>query len=133
MTAAQGYADQRQYTTVVSRLLKIRRRGLSNRRLAYGLWRELLHSVGGQLARLDAASLRIGIHACCRSGRIGEALEQMRLMRELRIRPGRGAYNIVMAFYCERGDTSAATRTLKEMRVMGYCPDLFTFNTLASG
>ncbi|KAG1672289.1 hypothetical protein FOA52_004304 [Chlamydomonas sp. UWO 241] len=133
MTASQGYANQRQYTTVVSRLLKIRRRGLANRRLAYGLWRELLHSVGGQLAQLDAASLRIGIHASCRAGRIGEALELLRLMREARIRPGRGAYNIVMGFYCERGDTGAATRTLKEMRVMGYSPDIITFNTLASG
>jgi hypothetical protein len=56
--AVCGLPSQRDYTTIISRLLaQRRRRGLPTRRLAYGLWAECweLHA-----EHLDGAALRAG-------------------------------------------------------------------------
>lgn len=84
-----------------------------------------------ELAALDGASLRTGLNACVEAGRIGEAEALMRGIRDARLRPGHGAYNILIKYHAARGDGAAATRFLKQMRLMGYTPDRITFNTLA--
>lgn len=57
---------QRKYSAIISQLLKIKGRGLANKQLAYGLWREILESAKASkryaidLGGLDAVSCRAG-------------------------------------------------------------------------
>ncbi len=56
MIAVKGSACERSYVTIISRLLKIKRRGLANKRLAYQLWKELEAAA----LKLDSVSMRTG-------------------------------------------------------------------------
>jgi len=57
MIAAKGFACQRCYVTIISRLLKLKRRGIPNKEVAYRLWKELEATPG---LKLDSASFRNG-------------------------------------------------------------------------
>lgn len=130
---------QRKYSSIISQLLKVKGRGLASRQLAYQLWKELYTTAQASkrfaidLGGLDAASCRIGLNACVESGKIQEARDLIAQMRATQIKPGHGAYNILIKFYCNRGDMEAAIKVLKEMQSLGLPPDLYTYNTLISG
>jgi ABC-type transporter Mla MlaB component len=59
-------AHQRKYSAVISQLLKVKSRGLANKQLAYGLWREIYASARESkryaidLGGLDAVTCRAG-------------------------------------------------------------------------
>ena len=59
---AKGSVCQRSYVTIISRLLKLKKKGLNNKQLAYQLWKELEGASGVQL---DGASLRTGALEAC--------------------------------------------------------------------
>ena len=48
-----------------------------------------------------------GLNACVETGRIQEALALMASMREASIRPGHGAYNIIIKYWCRIGGNGA--------------------------
>ena len=52
-----GPASQRQYVTLMSKLLKVNKRGLPQKQLAYLLWKELQ----GRGEALDTVSYRAGV------------------------------------------------------------------------
>ena len=57
MITVKGFVCQRCYVTIISRLLKVKGRGLPNKELAYRLWRDLEAAPG---LKLDSASMRTG-------------------------------------------------------------------------
>ena len=60
--SSKGFPCQRSYVTIVSRLLKIKGRGLPHREAAYRLWKQLEAASLSIGAELDAASFRTGKH-----------------------------------------------------------------------
>ena len=60
--------QQRKYCGIISQLLKVRGRGLGNKQLAYGLWREIYESAKTSkrypidLGGLDVVTCRTGAH-----------------------------------------------------------------------
>jgi pentatricopeptide repeat protein len=171
MIDAKGFPCQRSYVTAISTLLKIRRRGLANRTLAYQLWQDLLsrsalppteeqqqmmelqaqqrqrlqqRQLAGshhhhqqaaqqqaaptlqpsqpqaqrQRQQLDVVSMRTGMNACVEVGRIGEARALLQRMREAKLSPGLGAYNILLKYHCRRGAMQEATQLFKVRRYL---------------
>ena len=45
-----------------------------------------------------------GMNACVETGRIEEAMALLLHMKEARIRPGHGAYNIIIKHWCRIGE-----------------------------
>jgi hypothetical protein len=108
-----GLPCQRSYTTVISELLRVKLRGLPNRKLAYSLWLELKAAYQqrkpsefkGRFSAgvLDAAAMRAGMNACVEYGKIEEAEKLLAYWRSTG-RPSRGCFNIMIKYYCKRGE-----------------------------
>ncbi|GMH32589.1 hypothetical protein BSKO_00423 [Bryopsis sp. KO-2023] len=117
------------YCTLISGLLKSRRRGSPHVQIAYDLWKEL----EGSSEQLDAAALRVGCNACSASGKLEEAWGFPVAMRRLGFRPDTRLYNILMKGHCQRGNTESGLKVLKAMKGAGLQPDRVTYNTLIYG
>lgn len=130
--SVHGVPDQRAYVTLISRLVKVSRRGQSGapQRLAHHFWLELREA---HEQSLDEASFRAGINACVETGRLGDAENLIRTMRERGLRPGHGAYNMLIKFHAQRGDMEGARRAFKDMRQWHGSPDIVSYNTLIAG
>lgn len=61
-----------------------------------------------------------GINACVESGRIREAQQLLAAMRGANMRPGHGAFNMLMKYHTRRGDMDAARRVFMDFKVGGF-------------
>eukprot|EP00798_Chlamydomonas_sp_ICE-L_P011512 gene11512-34225_t len=131
MGDVHGCPDQREYVTIISRLLKARKkRGLPHAQLAYECWHELRKAWGPMM---DEVSWRAGVNACVEVGKLDEALKIIQRMRANNLRPGRGSYNMIIKYHCKSGDMDAARQVLRDRHQNGFYPDLYSFNTLIDG
>ena len=48
----------------------------------------------------------VGMNACVETGRVQEALDLLTAMRNSGLRPGHGAYNIIIKHWCNIGEES---------------------------
>lgn len=122
-----GYSpNQVTYCTIISGLLRDRRKGTGTIQTAYNLWKEL--EASGKF--LDAGALRVGCNACVSRGKFDEANSFIDRMRKQGFRPDSRLYNILLKGSCKKGDMESAFEILSSMRVAGLDPDRLSYNTV---
>ncbi|KAG2483919.1 hypothetical protein HYH03_017240 [Edaphochlamys debaryana] len=128
---AHGPPPMQLYCSLISRLLKNQGRGTPALQAAYGVWRQLRATK----YTLDAPAFRTGMNLCVELGRIGEARRLMDAMRTLGLRPGWGAYHILIKYHAARGDMDAARRVFAQLRAYrgSKALEISAYNTLLAG
>lgn len=122
-----GYSpNQVTYCTIISGLLRDRRKGTRTIQTAYDLWKEL--EASGKF--LDAAALRVGCNACVSRGKFDEANDFVDRMRKQGFTPDSRLYNILLKGSCQKGDMESALQILGSMKVAGVDPDRLSYNTI---
>ena len=72
------------------------------------------------------------IKACCKGGRVEEAVVWLQTMADQGIKPDAAAYNRITGAWAKNGKVGEATRWLETLRDLGVSPDDRTYNSVVA-
>eukprot|EP00210_Caulerpa_lentillifera_P001473 g1413.t1 len=114
---------------VITGLLRNKRKGTGNRRLAYEIWSNAQKTS----KEFDSGLFRAGCGACVSLRKMREAEELIPIMRQKGLRPDVKFYNILIKGYCQMKTMKSALNCVELMKRDDIQPDIFTYNTLIHG